>query len=434
MGVLLITALCSVLSSGGSNTLASASLIGGMMIAYVLDAMRYREGSFLAVWATLLVTNVGLGYGLVVEDSDSGGYPGGGQGALGVVLGVVGRLVMNSGLLFLVGAWATLQYRWIQRQYPAVVMAFEKVLMTGGLPVAGTGLGWGLVGGGGVWMEEGVWLWAGVLCVGYWWFGRPLVSSYGGRNGHGHGQGHGHGHGRRGFTVIQRRSDVALLFLYVLMAPTMTYVAAHNETIFSFLHLWSIVLLFFTPLLVMSAMPKGLWWLGDSAASSAVKRLLVLVSLAGVLAGVEGRIVFHSFGQYIKIAPPFSYIAITLAMYGMASIVLLHVSGMMGDRMALVLLGPILMVSTAIGCLVVGVPVWALPAPLVAAAGVAMYSESRSGRDYALVVLGGLCTAGWFLWHHFWFLDVVLDGMHLRVVCGLVFLALVPAFGIPGGY
>ena len=67
MGVLLITALCSVLSSGGSNTLASASLIGGMMIAYVLDAMRYREGSFLAVWATLLVTNVGLGYGLVVE-------------------------------------------------------------------------------------------------------------------------------------------------------------------------------------------------------------------------------------------------------------------------------------------------------------------------------------------------------------------------------
>jgi len=296
-------------------------------------------------------------------------------------------------------------------------------------------------------MEEGVWLWAGVLCVGYWWFGRPLVSSYGGRHG-GHGGHHGGRHGGRhgghhggrhggrhgGFTVIQRRSDAALLFLYVLMAPTMTYVAAHNETIFSLLHLWSIVLLFFTPLLVMSAMPKGLWWLGDSAASSAVKRLLVLVSLAGVLAGVEGRIVFHSFGQYIKIAPPFSYIAITLAMYGMASIVLLHVSGMMGDRMALVLLGPILMVSTAIGCLVVGVPVWALPAPLVAAAGVAMYSESRSGRDYALVVLGGLCTAGWFLWHHFWFLDVVLDGMHLRVVCGLVFLALVPAFGIPGGY
>ena len=100
--------------------------------------------------------------------------------------------------------------------------------------------------------------------------------------------------------------------------------------------------------------------------------------------------------------------------------------------MALVLLGPILMISSAIGCLVVGMPVWALPAPLVAAAGVAMYCESGSMRDYLFVVIGGLCTGAWFLHHHFWFLDVSLDGMHLRTLCGLMFAALVPAFLVPG--
>lgn len=100
--------------------------------------------------------------------------------------------------------------------------------------------------------------------------------------------------------------------------------------------------------------------------------------------------------------------------------------------MALVLLGPMLMISSAIGCLVVGVPVWALPAPLVAAAGVAMYCESGSMRDYLFVVIGGLCTGAWFLHHHFWFLDVSLDGMHLRTLCGLIFAALVPAFVVPG--
>ncbi len=101
-------------------------------------------------------------------------------------------------------------------------------------------------------------------------------------------------------------------------------------------------------------------------------------------------------------------------------------------QVALILLGPILMISSAIGCLVVGVPIWALPAPLVAAAGVAMYCESGSIRDYLFVVIGGLSTAAWFLHHHFWFLDVSLDGMHLRTLCGLIFAALVPAFVVPG--
>ena len=43
------------------------------------------------------------------------------------------------------GIWATLQFRWMQLQYPVVALAFERLLLCGSLPVAATALSWGLV-------------------------------------------------------------------------------------------------------------------------------------------------------------------------------------------------------------------------------------------------------------------------------------------------
>lgn len=43
------------------------------------------------------------------------------------------------------GLWASLQFRFLQLQYPGVVIAFEKMLMAGCLPVAAAvqvRLGW----------------------------------------------------------------------------------------------------------------------------------------------------------------------------------------------------------------------------------------------------------------------------------------------------
>jgi hypothetical protein len=410
VAAVLMTSLVSMIGAElmkGGGTLVSGVLMGGCMIAYVLDAMQYREGSFLAVWVSLILANLGLAYTAIFDDT---------IGEHGLIVEALG-LLLNSSVLFLIGSWASLQYKWIHLQYPAVVIAFEKILMTGCIPTGGALLFWGLIVHNG--LGSAPFLASAILCVMYAFFARPLRSSFSIR-----------GVGQR--TFIQRKVDAAVSFIYVLLIPSVVYIAAHNETIVSWVHLWSIFLLFCGPLLFMSAIPKGLWWLGDSGAASACKRLLVLVSFAGVLAGIEGRILFRSFGQYINIAPPFSYIAITAAMYGVGAIFLLYLSGTMGDQTALILLGPISMLSTAIGCLIIGVPIWVLPAPLIAAAGVTMYSESRSMRDYSLIVLGGLTTAGWFLWHHFWFLDIELDGMHLRTVCGLIFLAMIPAFAIPG--
>ena len=309
----MLTSLLCVLSVD-SMAIASGTLVAGSMIAYVLDALRHREGSFLTVWASLVLTNVALAYSVVFEDGLLHHH----RHMLSATVSVSCRLLLNSLLLFLVGTWATLQYRWVQRQYPAVVMAFEKMLVTGCVPVGGSLLSWGLITNNGI--ASAPFLSSAVLCVMYASFCRPLPSSF------------GRAYSSTSSATIQGRFDAALAFMFVLVTPTLTYVAAHNETIFSWVHAWSLVLLFSMPLLCMSALPRGLWWLGASGAASACKRVLVLVGLAGVLAGFEGRIVFHSFGQYIKIAPPFSYIAITLALYGMASIALLHVSGMMGDQ------------------------------------------------------------------------------------------------------
>ncbi len=39
--------------------------------------------------------------------------------------------------------WATLQFRWVQLQYPVVALAFERLLLCGSLPVAAMALAWG---------------------------------------------------------------------------------------------------------------------------------------------------------------------------------------------------------------------------------------------------------------------------------------------------
>jgi hypothetical protein len=383
------------------------------MVAYLMDAMRYKEGSFLAVWMSLALANLSMGYTTLFLDND--------YSITTAILGVF----LNSGVLFLTGSWATVQFKWIQIQYPAVIVAFEKMLMTSCLPTAGAVLYWGLIIHNGI--ETAPYLISVVLSIMYASFARPLPSSF---------LVSPHQVATGGAPVqlgsIQRPLDGALSFVYVSIMPVAAYFAAHNAVILSWTHMWSMMLLSCGPLLAMSAIPNGLWWLGSSAASDTVAKLMVLVSFAGVLAGIEGRIVFHSFGQYIKLAPPWSYIAITLAVYGVGAIVLLHLSGMMGEETASLLMGPITMVSAAIGSLVMGVPIWALPAPLVAAAGVSLCYESKSLRDYTLIIVGGLASGAWFLWQHFWFLDIELDGFSLRTMCILIFVSMVPALLIPG--
>ena len=81
-------------------------------------------------------------------------------------------------------------------------------------------------------------------------------------------------------------------------------------------------------------------------------------------------------------------------MYGVAALVLLHFSGSLGEEVEGMLVGPLLMLSAAVGALAAGLPIWMLPAPLLAASGLAMFYDTRTLRDYLLFAVGALLTGG----------------------------------------
>lgn len=75
-------------------------------------------------------------------------------------------------------------------------------------------------------------------------------------------------------------------------------------------------------------MQDGLWWLPLSTPKrDAVRRVLLLASLVAALAGVEGRVLFQAFGQYLGLHPPWSYAIVSFALYGGAALVVLQVAG-----------------------------------------------------------------------------------------------------------
>lgn len=141
---------------------------------------------------------------------------------------------------------------------------------------------------------------------------------------------------------------------------------------------------------------------------------------------------FHAFGAYIKVPPPFSYLVVTVALLGLGLLAVAHASGVLGTALDVTIAGSCLLLCTTAGAVAAGVPFEWLPAPLVAAVGLALYYESRSVREYAIFVAGGMLTAVWFVSHNFWFLDVRVGHLRVRTACHLALAALAPALAVPG--
>ncbi|PSC73750.1 no exine formation 1 [Micractinium conductrix] len=400
--------------AGYGGTAVAAALALGLMSTYILDALRYKEGAFTAAWLTMGAAQVAMIFSQLLLRSEA---------PVGLTLLI---FLLNALTLFLAGLWASVQFRFVQLQYPGVVIAFERMLIAGCLPVAAAVQTWGMVAGVG--MSAAAFFLAALLCGLYYLFARPLPSSF-----HlGTRQKTAVGGAKAKAHTLQDSTDGFAAFCLVTCLPVGVYLATHWAVIFQWVHLWSLLLLASGPLVFVTSLQDGLWWLGSGRAVTALRRLLLLASLAVFLAALEERVVFHSFNQYIRLTAPWNYVAVTACMYGVAALVLLHVGGSLGEELEGLLVGPLLMLSAAVGALAGGLPMWMLPAPLLAASGLAMFYDTRALRDYLLFVVGSLATGGWFLWHHFWFLDIELDGMHLRVLCALVLAAMLPAALLPG--
>lgn len=75
-------------------------------------------------WGTLLLAQAGIVLNLLYTAISRP-----------LVLTVLLMLVCGA-LLMVTGMWLTLQFRFIQMQYPAVVLAFERQVLTASIPVA----------------------------------------------------------------------------------------------------------------------------------------------------------------------------------------------------------------------------------------------------------------------------------------------------------
>lgn len=72
--------------------------------------------------------------------------------------------------------WATLQFAWIQLQYPVVVLAFEKMLISTAFTVATMVTAWGLLAALGA--SHAPFYLAPALCGLYVLLARPLSTSF----------------------------------------------------------------------------------------------------------------------------------------------------------------------------------------------------------------------------------------------------------------
>ena len=73
---------------------------------------------------------------------------------------------------------------------------------------------------------------------------------------------------------------------------------------------------------------EGYWWLSANRdRRQSMQAIIAVPAVAVCLAGLEGRLVFPAFGEYIRLHPPFNYIAVTAALYGIAFLILLHAAG-----------------------------------------------------------------------------------------------------------
>jgi hypothetical protein len=253
--------------------------------------------------------------------------------------------------------------------------------------------------------------------------------------------------------VVQGPLDSALSALAVAALPSAVYLALHGPALLAaepLLHLWSVLLLSGAGVSYLALAPQGMWWLpGPRLLAGPARLLAACLGAAMLVAGFEGRVVFRGFSAYIPLPRPYSYLAVAVALSGVAALGIAHAYGAIGfgdlggDGVAALLpldstfASACLMLAAAAASLAMGVPPKWLPAPLAAAAGLSLTYATGGLREYCVFVAGGSATAAWLALHHFGFLfgdesGIALASMSLRDLVRLALAAVVPALLLPG--
>lgn len=407
-----------LLDLGGTPVVAA--LILGLMLVYILDSLNFKSGSFFAVWFTLVSAQFAF-----FVSSTSSLYLTFNQSVPLTVIALFLCAYSN----FLLGVWASIQFKWIQIEYPTIVLALERLLFACIPFVASALFTWATVSAIG--MSSSSYHLMCFSCLFYWLFSIPRVSSFKLKQ-----EILYHGGQVPTDNLILGDLESCVQTLHLLFSPILFHVASRHSVLFSSASSISdLCLLFFIPLLFqLYASTRGaLWWLTKNEHQIQSIRLVNgAVALVVVVICLEIRVVFHSFAHYLHVPPPFSYFLVTVTLLGGAAGAAACVLGVIADALSsLVFTGLAVLVSGS-GAIVVGFPILFLPIPTVAGFYLARFLTKKSLPSYFVFVALGSLVVAWFVLHNFWDLNIWLAGMSLRFFCKLIVASVILAMVIPG--
>lgn len=335
-----------LLDLGGTPVLAALTV--GLMIAYILDSLNFKSGSFFAVWFSLISAQIAFFFAsaspIFVTFNHS------------LPLALL-ALMICAHSTFLVGVWASLQFKWIQIEYPTIVLALERLLFACTPCVASALFTWATVSAVGMGPNGSSSYYLMVFtCLFYWLYSIPRISSFKLRQGVSYIGGQ-----VPDDNLILGQLESCIHTLNLLFTPLVFHIASHHNILFSSISsICDMFLLFFVPFLFqLYASTRGaLWWLTKNEQHVQSIRLVNgLVAVVVVVLCLEVRVVFHSFDRYIQVPPPLNYILVTITMIGGAAAASAYTVGIIHDAASSVIFTAVAVLVSATGALVVGFPI-----------------------------------------------------------------------------
>lgn len=415
IAIALVPCSAFLLDLGGTPVVATLTL--GLMIAYILDSLNFKPGSFFALWFSLIAAQIAFFF----------------SSSLFVIFSSLALALLAAFLCaianFLVGVWVSLQFKWIQIEYPAIVMTLERLLFACVPLIASSIFTWATVSAVG--MLNAAYYLMVFNCVFYWLFSIPRVSSFKTKHEVSY-----HGGEVPDDSLILGQLESCIHTLNLLFFPLLFHIASHYPTVFSsYASLCDVFLLFFVPFLFqLYASTRGaLWWLTKNDRQLKSIRLMNgAVAMTVVVLCLEFRVVFHSFGRYIQVPPPFNVLLVTVTMLGGAAAAGAFAVGLVSDAFGSLVFTTLSVIVSAAGAIIVGFPFLFIPLPSIAGFYMARFFTRKSLSSYfAFVVLGSLMVT-WFVMHNYWDLNIWMAGMSLKSFCKLIVGSVILAMVVPG--
>lgn len=401
----------------GGQAMVPIALIGGGTV-YVMDLCRAPEGALFTAWATLAFACAAA----ITGWSGRGGVAG--FASSFVMLG------MHCACLGLLGAWTTLQFRWVHRSHGSAAVKCEKFIFAWCPVVCGAILTWALSSATGG--ESAAFHGCFVCVVMHRLFLFPVHS------------------GCRiiDAKLVERSAKNAARLMILsaeeasagtvmtLVLPLVIYFGTYMGSLFDTIeHAFSLAVLSAVPALyvIMSGVERSLWWLkdGDVERTKAVEISILIVAMIGLSIGLEGAIMHGELSEYINVPAPLSYIMVIVSVTSGIASFMAHYSGLIGDAIPVEAIQFILSLSTATGFGAVGAPIWMLPIPVIGSGAFVKYYVSESETAYGTFAAMTMLSFAWFLYKHFWLLDISVGGLPIGHVCSAVLMLSAVAVALP---